>query len=124
MGRYYHGDIEGKFWFAVQSSDDASFFGADGYVPDELHYHFYSEHIPQIKEGISDCTKVLGTHKVSLDDYFQEGVGYNDEMISKHLKVKVENVKEILRWYARLELGQKILDCVEEQGSCSFVAEL
>jgi hypothetical protein len=27
MGRYYTGDIEGKFWFAIQSSDDASFFG-------------------------------------------------------------------------------------------------
>ena len=27
MGRYYTGDIEGKFWFAVQSSDDADFFG-------------------------------------------------------------------------------------------------
>ena len=28
MGRYYDGDIEGKFWFAVQSSDDGEFFGA------------------------------------------------------------------------------------------------
>ena len=27
MGRYYSGDIEGKFWFAVQDSDDAEFFG-------------------------------------------------------------------------------------------------
>jgi hypothetical protein len=27
MGRYYSGDIQGKFWFAVQSSDDASAFG-------------------------------------------------------------------------------------------------
>jgi hypothetical protein len=27
MGRYYNGDIEGKFWVAVQSSDDADFFG-------------------------------------------------------------------------------------------------
>jgi hypothetical protein len=27
MGRYYHGDIEGKFMFGVQSSDDADFFG-------------------------------------------------------------------------------------------------
>ena len=25
MGRYYQGDIEGKFWFAVQSSNDADF---------------------------------------------------------------------------------------------------
>jgi hypothetical protein len=30
MGRYYHGDIEGKFWFAVQSSNDADFFGCEG----------------------------------------------------------------------------------------------
>jgi len=28
MGRYYTGDIVGKFWFAIQSSDDASHFGA------------------------------------------------------------------------------------------------
>ncbi len=30
MGRYYNGDIEGKFMFAVQSSDDADFFGVQG----------------------------------------------------------------------------------------------
>ena len=30
MGRYYNGDIEGKFWFAVQSSNDADFFGCEG----------------------------------------------------------------------------------------------
>ena len=27
MGRYYTGDIEGKFWFALQSSNAASRFG-------------------------------------------------------------------------------------------------
>jgi hypothetical protein len=29
MGRHYYGDIEGKFWFAVQSSYDADFFGVE-----------------------------------------------------------------------------------------------
>ena len=29
MGRYYHGDIGGKFWFGIQESDDASFFGRE-----------------------------------------------------------------------------------------------
>ena len=29
MGRYYSGDIEGKFWFGVQSSTDGEFFGAE-----------------------------------------------------------------------------------------------
>ena len=29
MGRFYTGDICGKFWFAVQSSNDAEYFGAE-----------------------------------------------------------------------------------------------
>ena len=29
MGRYYSGDISGKFWFAVQDSTDASHFGKE-----------------------------------------------------------------------------------------------
>ena len=33
MGRYYNGDIEGKFWFAVQSSDCADRFGSIGEQP-------------------------------------------------------------------------------------------
>lgn len=124
MGRYYHGDIEGKFMFAVQSSDDADYFGSIGYRPDELHYSFYSKDIPKIKEGIDNCTKVLGKHKDSLDSFFKKGVGYNDQIIAKHLSIDVSDVKENLEWYARLELGRKILDCVEKEGSCSFVAEL
>ena len=27
-------------------------------------------------------------------------------------------------WYARLQLGNEILDCVNEQGDCNFEAEL
>ena len=41
MGRYYEGDIEGKFWFAVQESNDADFFGVTGEQPNYLTY-FYS----------------------------------------------------------------------------------
>ena len=37
MGRYYYGDITGKCWFAVQSSNDASSFGGN----EEVHYRFY-----------------------------------------------------------------------------------
>ena len=33
MGRYYSGDIEGKFWFALQSSDAADRFGVVGTQP-------------------------------------------------------------------------------------------
>jgi hypothetical protein len=38
MGRYYHGQITGKFWFGIQSSDDATYFG----VHFQPVYCFYS----------------------------------------------------------------------------------
>jgi len=35
MGRYYTGQISGKFWFAIQDSDDPSHFGVE---PDNIYY--------------------------------------------------------------------------------------
>ena len=32
MGRYYTGDIEGKFWFGIQSSNSADRFGVIGLI--------------------------------------------------------------------------------------------
>ena len=40
MGRYYHGTIEGKFMFGIQSSTDADFFGVEGIVPETVNYYF------------------------------------------------------------------------------------
>jgi hypothetical protein len=37
MGRYYSGQIAGKFWFGVQSSNDASYFGIEHI--EILRYH-------------------------------------------------------------------------------------
>lgn len=124
MGRYYHGDIEGKFWFAVQSSSDADYFGSEGFTPDELHYYFETNHIPEIEEGIKNCETVLGEDRVALDKFFSNTDRYNNKQLSDLLSKDDQGVKDTLRWYARLTLGQKILNCVKEQGSCSFVAEL
>ena len=33
-------------------------------------------------------------------------------------------VKYYLEWYARRHLGKKIYDCINENGVCSFEAEL
>ena len=129
MGRYYNGDIEGKFWVAVQSSDDADFFGASGTerIVDNpsLDYHFTKdEHLKDIKKGIKECEKELGTWKEKLDKFFKDNNGYNDKMIEDQLGLKKEKSKEFLEWYARLELGEQILDCVLKKGECSFVSEL
>ena len=57
MGRYYEGDIEGKFWFGIQSSDDADFFGSAGFQPDYLEYYFDESNLPKIQSGLDDMPR-------------------------------------------------------------------
>ena len=127
MGRMYSGDIEGKFWFGVQSSDDASFFGGQENEPNYINYSFdKKEDLPKIEKGIAQCIKELGKYKTKLHEFFTTGKGkngYNDEMLVEKLKIPESKVRTLLEWYARLELGQKILKCVKKNGYCAFEAE-
>lgn len=129
MGRYYSGDIEGKFWFAVQSSDDADFFGCEGQAT-HINYYFDEDNLPDIQGGIEDCLNALGEDKDILDAFFKETNGYNEDMIvsyyASHHGIKLDNkdVLPKLQWYARLALGNQIWECVKENGSCNFEAEL
>tara|TARA_A100001037_G_C14857333_1_gene503556 strand:+ start:104 stop:511 length:408 start_codon:yes stop_codon:yes gene_type:complete len=135
MGRYYNGDIEGKFWFAVQSSNDADFFGQQGQAR-FLDYYFETKDLPKIEEGIKKCKDYLGSLLEALDEFFEENNGYNNEMLVNHLnslytceglpseKFTEQGVRHYLEWYARLELGNQILACVKEKGQCNFEAEL
>jgi hypothetical protein len=121
MGRYYHGDIEGKFWFGVQSSDDGEYFGMR---EAEYSIQYYSDDLELAKEGVRECLNILGKYKIEIDKYFTECSSYTDEKLAKTLNISVDKLKEILVWYARLRLGQKIVDCIKEQGSCYYEAEL
>lgn len=129
MGRYYNGDIEGKFWFGVQSSDDGEFFGARELEPNYITY--LVEDIKEVEEGLEKCKKMLGEDKKRLDDFWESlEHGYNDEMIidwymKKYNKlINNDMVKTMLEWYARLDLGEKIHKCMVENDYCEFTAEL
>jgi hypothetical protein len=124
MGRYYNGDIEGKFWFAVQSSTDADFFGVVGSEPSYLDYYFSEDNLKDIEKGISECKKELGDWKSKLDKFFKENDSYNYKMIEEQLGLVESQAHDLLEWYARLDLGTKILKCVQKNGECSFTAEL
>ena len=136
MGRYYEGDIEGKFWFGIQSSDDADFFGSTGFQPDYLEYYFDEEHISKIEHGLAQCLDNLGSKKEILDEFFKKKVGYTREEVCEVLDVPVPALSGsidihkkskyhyYLEWYARYELGKKILDRVKSDKFCSFRAEL
>jgi len=124
MGRYYSGDIEGKFWFGVQASDDASFFGGSEEEPNYTAYYFNTDDLKTIKKGITKCKTKLKGYKTKIDKFFKNCGGYTEESLAKEIATSTEKTKELLEWYARLELGQKILKCVKKQEYCSFDAEL
>lgn len=124
MGRFYSGDINGKFWFGTQSSDDADFFGYAGTQPAYLEYFFEKEHKLKIINGITVCETKLGKHNKELKQFFKDHTTYNDQQLSKALKISAKTAHTKLEWYARLLLGREILKCLKKNGECNFEAEL
>jgi hypothetical protein len=131
MGRYYSGDIEGKFWVAVQPSDDASNFGGrERIIEDEdgeeieLGYSFYQEDISDIEYILEEILEDLGDHKEKLDNFFSNCESYSNENLKEILDIPLTNVDDVLKLYSRLELGNKILECVKRTGECKFECEL
>jgi|ETNvirnome_6_100_1030635.scaffolds.fasta_scaffold20223_2 hypothetical protein len=127
MGRYYNGDIEGKFWFALQSSTAPSRFGRDYYEPNYVDYYFDKESLKDIRKEIQSIKKTLGKYKKAFDEFFKENNTYNDEMLEKFFKKKkmdTSNLMKMLEDYADLGLGRKIEKCVKDNNECSFTAEL
>lgn len=123
MGRYYSGDIEGKFWFAVQPSNAADRFGIEG-ENTHISYNFGRENLSDIKSELNRIRDTLGKNKDKLDKFFEKHFGYTDSELMKYLKCDESKLRFLLREYADLQLGTEIEKCIEDTGYCSFDAEL
>ncbi len=119
MGRYYTGDIEGKFWFAVQSSDAASRFGGEANEPQYIEYYFDEDHLDGVMQEINNIQASLGDNLQKIQEFFAYINGYNEKMLKD-----IGLTDEMLSDYADLKLGIQIRDCIIAQGSCRFDAEL
>lgn len=118
MGRYYSGDIEGKFWFGVQSSDAASRFGVMPSEPQVIQYHFEIDHLPLVEDELNYIKEKLGDKIEKIDKFFSEKNGYTDESLNE---AGIKN--EWLVDYADYKLGLQIRDCLIENGDCYFECE-
>ena len=118
MGRCYSGDIKGKFWFGLQSSDCADRFGVSGVQPEVLHYYYSEDDLEGVKEEIKNIEESLGDKLKIIEDFFETRGGYNDDDLEKAGITEQE-----LSEYADLGLGKQIRDCIIENGECSFEAE-
>ena len=121
MGRYYHGDIKGKFWFAVQSSDDGDYFGMRE-MQNSIQY--YSDDLETAEKGVEECLDTLGEYKEKIDKFFTKHDSYTRTQLAEALNISEDKLEELLVWYARLRLGKQIVACIKEQGSCYYEAEL
>jgi hypothetical protein len=119
MGRYYSGDIDGKFWFAVQPSNSADRFGVIGHVPEYIEYNFYEEDKQGVEEELKRIEKALGDQLQLMEDFFSNHGSYSDDKLTEN-GIDMSKIGE----YADYKLGQKILDCINENGYCEFTAEL
>ena len=120
MGRYYSGDIEGKFMFAVQSSKAADRFGSEYCEPNYVEYYFDRDHLETIN---SELEKLKPGYDL-VNEFFEkrrsEGkISYNNEDAEKS-----GITGQMMSDYADYNLGKNIKDCVEEQGECNFKAEI
>ena len=119
MGRYYSGDIEGKFWFAVQSSTAADRFGVSHNEPNFVEYYYEQEDLEGVEQEIQIIEHELGDKLQVIEKFFEEHDSYNDVMLRD-----AEITKEELSEFADLILGRKIRDCIKDNGACRFDAEL
>ena len=124
MGRYFNGDIDGKFWFAVQSSDAADRFGVEGVTPNYMDYWFQEDDLESVESEIESIKEKIGKDNLKLlDTFFNRTEGYNDSILEEN-GISTELWNEHKSDYADLGLGIKIRDCIKENGDCSFTAEL
>lgn len=119
MGRYYNGDINGKFWFAVQPSNSADRFGVTGQVPNYLEYYFTEEDKPNVEKELNRIKDSLGEQLHKMDEFFDKHSYYTDAMLNSE-GIDVSKLRD----YTDYKLGKQILDCLEEEGYCDFTAEL
>ena len=119
MGRYYDGDVNGKFMFAVQGSDAHERFGAIGGESNYINYVVYRDSYAEI------CSELEGINKQSIekvDKMFNEKSGYNDK-IKKEFGVSEKDLSE----YADYEIGMQLKEFFDENPDCDecrFDAEI
>jgi len=128
MGRYYTGDIEGKFAFGVQSSNAADRFGVIGQTPNFIEYYYNEDDLEKLQEELKNIEDAFGEHKTALKTYFDLYKTQDDAPLSFDSYIQEGSLPELtdnqLSEYYDYVLGRKILDCIKETGSCTFDAEL
>lgn len=118
MGRYYNGDIEGKFMFAVQGSDAGEKFGAVEIENNYVDYFVSRDSYQDIIKELSAIKKRGGVDRVKA--MFDKVEYYNDETMEEH-NVTTEDLED----YADYGLGTQMKEFFDNSNAqeLHFTAE-
>jgi len=102
MGRFYDGNIKGKFWFGIQNSDDASYFG----VEYKQFYYYYVCNCTideEPNENNTYCNECYSSYEEHLESIIEEEINddtnktwyfYDNKICYEFNKKDLDNVKE------------------------------
>ena len=128
MGRYYSGDINGKFVFGSQSSVAADRFGVVGVAPGYVDYYFDEDNLEDLELELKNIETEMGEHGHYLKVYYDLHGSSDDVKITFEDYLKKGDKKPLskdqISDFFDYRIGKKIQGCIKEQGNCSFTAEL
>jgi hypothetical protein len=116
MGRYYSGDIEGKFWFGLQSSNCGERFGA---TESTQIINYYCDDLKMVKTELKAIRLKLENKLKILNKFFKENKTYSNDKISE-LGINRNELAD----YADYLFGLKLKKMIIKQGYCSYEAEI
>lgn len=109
MGRYYRGDIEGKFWFGTQSSDDATHFG----VNPDIQYDYYgcgccatddiTNNVDNTELYCTSCYTSLEEHLEKTEDVRDDDTKTYHESNEIYYYFQEQNLPTLLKEIRKLE---------------------
>ena len=128
MGRFYSGDIEGKFWFGIQSSNDISnlvdYDPIQSYIwkfcgcsldEDENDKYCKScfdskkEHIVAVKEDDDYDDELLWIEEQSISYSLDKDTHYQ-QLVDNMNKIKTYICEDIINEFKKIEQNDKILN--------------
>ena len=144
MGRYYSGDIEGKFWFGVQSSGDVenlvnitphtyySWIGCrcNAEIADETYCHscFQSqtEHEEAAIEEYEDADIECLYMEMQTNGYSLDKDTHYSELLDNMNKLKLSLNENFINEFGKIEQNEKILDAFSGvfNNACSIIDDM
>ena len=130
MGRFYNGDISGKWWFAVQSSNTPERFGGQ-----ETSIEYIICNDEEFQDEMKKLEKSLGENLKIFDEFFDKKDSYNNEKLVEFFQDKGINqpkeklqvdIEYLLSDYADYQFGLEVAKHFEDtqEESCYISSEL